>query len=75
MPTLWRQSLQKSSPIELGLLECVMEYEIYISEMMSAMPSDLMYVFRVVEMLRGLLHLLGGTENDRLSIMTSMAVQ
>lgn len=43
--------------------------------MMSAMPSDLMYVFRVVEMLRGLLHLLGGTENDRLSIMTSMAVQ
>ena len=46
-----------------------------ISEMMTAMPGDLMYVFRVVEMMRGLLHLLGGTENDRLSIMTTAAVK
>ena len=46
-----------------------------ISEMMTAMPGDLMYVFRVVEMMRGLLHLLGGTESDRLSIMTTAAVK
>ena len=45
-----------------------------ISEMMTAMPGDLMYVFRVVEMMRGLLHLLGGRESDRLSIMTTAAV-
>ena len=43
--------------------------------MMTAMPTDLMYVFRVVQMLQGLLHLLGASENTRLSIMTSAAMK
>ena len=42
---------------------------------MGALPRDLMYVFRVIEMMRGLLRLLGGTEADRLNIMTSSAIK
>lgn len=43
--------------------------------MMEAMPRDLMYVFRVIEMMRGLLRLLGGSESDRLRIMTTEAIK
>ena len=43
--------------------------------MMEAMPTDLMYVFRVVQMMQGLLHLLGASESTRLTIMTSAAMK
>lgn len=43
--------------------------------MMTAMPTDLMYVFRVVQMLQGLLHLLGASESARLSIITAEAMK
>ena len=59
----------------IGLVGGVARNDQQISEMMTAMPGDLMYVFRVVEMMRGLLHLLGGRESDRLSIMTTAAVK
>ena len=59
----------------IGMVRLRRRRDEQISEMMTAMPGDLMYVFRVVEMMRGLLHLLGGTENDRLSIMTTAAVK
>lgn len=59
----------------IGMVRASGGNDAQISEMMTAMPGDLMYVFRVVEMMRGLLHLLGGTESDRLSIMTTAAVK
>ena len=46
-----------------------------MSELITNMPKDLIFVFRTMQIIRGVIFQLGGNDSDRLNSMTSIAVE
>lgn len=46
-----------------------------MSELITNMPKEMVYIFRTMQIIRGVILQLGGNDNDRLNGMTAIAVE